>query len=253
LKMQASRMMQFARTSASRCAAVRQVSALSAMVARPVVGGSASQGLRQLHSTRQMFGEGTDNFAAALKHEIDDEAENGDVPDLVSTLGDFAVTGEIGNPIVTMKATSGSDNVTITVDINECSHADAMEDEESEEEVSTGKEPAFTIEIANGATGQTMICKCEAYAEPQDESYTAYPFVIHEVGVKAKGGDVANTYFSDPGYWDDALEESFREFLAEKGVDEEFVEDLCHYVHNKEYADYLSMLQTLKLFADKSS
>ena len=26
-------------------------------------------------------------------------------------------------------------------------------------------------------------------------------------------------------------------------MDEEFVEDLCHYVHNKEYADYLSMLQ----------
>ena len=44
------------------------------------------------------------------------------------------------------------------------------------------------------------------------------------------------------------LEASMRGYLASKGVDGEFIEDFCHYVHDKEYADYLSLLESMYTF-----
>jgi len=93
-----------------------------------------------------------------------------------------------------------------------------------------------------------MVCKCEAGGEPDESGETRYVFLVAECGLIPKGAKADNVYLSDPNFWDDDLEVALREYLASNGVDDEFVEDLCHYVHDKEYADYVDLLDRMVKF-----
>lgn len=44
--------------------------------------------------------------------------------------------------------------------------------------------------------------------------------------------------------------ESLHEFLAEKGVDDEFCEQLLAFTADKEYSEYLNWLQDAKAFLE---
>jgi hypothetical protein len=121
--------------------------------------------------------------------------------------------------------------------------------EPEDEDANTGKEPRFTVTISNPTSGETMVCKCEAGAEPSEEGEEdSHVFIVTSVGVVPKGGNDAETYMSDPNYWDDDLEQSLREYLASNGVDDAFIEELCYYVQDKEYADYVDVLGKLSKF-----
>ena len=143
-----------------------------------------------------------------------------------------------------MSAEFDGRKVTVSVNMNDCDHADSsnpFDDEPEDEDANTGKEPRFTVSIKNPDSGETMVCKCEASAEPTF-------LIVTGVGVVPKGNTESETYMSDPNYWDDDLEASLRDYLASNGLDDEFVEDLCLYVQDKEYADYVDVLDKLKKF-----
>jgi len=232
---------------------VRSCRSLAATAARPAAGPARMAPLRantarQFHTCLPALDQQAE-FANQLMVEIKDEEDNGEAPQFSPTMGDFTFTKhEVGHPLVVLtNNTDDGDTVTVTVDINECIHSEAFEDEgEGDEDAPSGKEPQFQIEIAK-ASGDSMIFKCEA-GEDREGSDVEYIFAIREVGFKPKGMKDEDVYLSEPNYWDDDLEASMRGYLASKGVDGEFIEDFCHYVHDKEYADYLSLLESMYTF-----
>jgi len=165
---------------------------------------------------------------------------------------------------VTLTKTHGSEKITIRFNVNQTVEPDmhdAMGEEtqgqqQEEHETRMTARPDFEVEIAKGGVKLCFSC---AYMEQRTDE-DAMPtegelghddlFAIHEVFVST-GESHDHVYSSTGDMMDGNLYEHLMDYLAERGIDEKFAQDLIKFSTHYEHAQYVALLQKIRDFVAK--
>ncbi len=111
----------------------------------------------------------------------------------------------------------------MTVNLNDCLMEDNM-DEDGNEDPDSTPEPTtvLTVELAKGKSVAVF------HATVEDDA-----LVVERVGVRAAGADADDVYYTDAGILAEELQDGINAYLADHGVDSDFVEFVQGFVADK--------------------
>jgi len=154
----------------------------------------------------------------------------------------------------------GSEKVTVTFDVNHTVDSDAGSEtegkapEQSQETPAMVSKPNFTVEVEKG--GQKLVFEC-AFVEPDyggeeqanPEEYVDL-FNIEEIYMYTgeKLTDNNKIYAVSGGIIDGTLYDHLMNYLSERGIDNDFAQNLSRYATFYEHGQYVSLLQKLRDF-----
>jgi complement component 1 Q subcomponent-binding protein len=162
---------------------------------------------------------------------------------------------------VTLTKQNGAEQITVTFDVNHTVDSDAMNEtadpakstqEAQEESPSMVSKPSFTVEVAKG--DQKLVFEC-AFVEPDygeasqgTEDY-ADLFNIEEIYMYTGEFNEKNKIYAvSGGIIDGTLYDHLMNYLEERGIDNEFAENLTRFATFYEHGQYVSLLQKLRDF-----
>ncbi|XP_076473004.1 complement component 1 Q subcomponent-binding protein, mitochondrial-like [Babylonia areolata] len=157
---------------------------------------------------------------------------------------------------VTLTRKSGNETVVVKFSINASvdSEGPLAEGEQPAEMVSR---PPFTVELSKG-DGRTLSMQCvfvspdevDSEGGPRDAESIVDSFEIQEVALHS--GEWKDTVYSvSSDIMDGNLYDLLMDMLDERGINEEFINQLVEYSTGYEHSRYLSFLKNLKSFAEK--
>eukprot|EP00056_Hartaetosiga_gracilis_P016268 m.4523 g.4523 ORF g.4523 m.4523 type:complete len:220 (+) comp3911_c0_seq1:46-705(+) len=184
----------------------------------------------------------------ALANEIAVEAEEGVPPTFPSTIGDFSLNYTERNPIVTLTSNpTPKETVTIRFNINDCDFPEDDELADVDNEELLAPQPVFSVNIANHDFGKTAMFNCMVVGGE---------FNVFQIGVKeshvSHDDEVDHAYMTNFSQLDDEVQQETLNYLANKGVGVEFLEQLEGLVADVEYNEYLGFLNDMSSIADAS-
>jgi len=154
----------------------------------------------------------------------------------------------------------GSEKVTVTFDVNHTVDSDAASETEPGKAAEQAQEPPaamvskpnFTVEVEKG--GQKLVFEC-AFIEPDYAEEAANPeeyedlFNIEEIYMYSGEFNEKNKIYAvSGGIIDGTLYDYLMTYLEERGVDNDFAQNLSRYATFYEHGQYVSLLQKLRDF-----
>lgn len=188
--------------------------------------------------------ENRENLINFLSEEIKLENEN---QQTLPKIKDFQITPKGSD--VELTKTSGREKITINFNVNHTVNSVDMPQEENQaDESDMVSKPPFTIEISKD--GETLSFSCaftEDIADPQNNEQYADSLEIEEVSVH-KGEWDESVFTLSSSVMDGNLYDHFLDLLKDRGIDEEFVEQLIEFSTVYEHGQYLDFLKNLQKF-----
>ncbi|OCT95178.1 complement component 1 Q subcomponent-binding protein, mitochondrial [Xenopus laevis] len=200
--------------------------------------------------------EGDKAFAEFLKDEIKEEKKIQKHKNLPKMSGGWELQVN-GTEAKLVREISG-EKVTVTFNTNNSIppsfNEEAQEGQKAEEnEPELMSTPNFVIEVTKMDTNQTLVLDCHypedeiAHGEEEEESDI---FTIREVSFQPTGQTEwkENSYTLNTDSLDWALYDHLMDFLADRGVDNTFADELVELSTALEHHEYIKFLENLKDF-----
>ncbi|KAL8613979.1 hypothetical protein ACOMHN_023214 [Nucella lapillus] len=191
-----------------------------------------------------------------LEKEINYEESAAGKPQMkVQGVDGFKVTTDDAE--VTLTRTVGSETVVVKFSINASVDSEVPLPAEGEETQEMVSRPPFTVELSKG-DGRMLSMQCmfaspeeaDSQGGPQDAEAIVDSFEIQEVALHS--GEWKDTVYSvSADIMDGNLYDLLMDMLDERGINEEFVNQLVDYSTSYEHSRYLEFLKNLKGFAEK--
>lgn len=177
---------------------------------------------------------------------------------------------------VTLTKKHNSEKITVTFNVNDCVRPqddqvetgtmDKYEEQQREEDkmpdMSILAEPTFKVEIEKG--GQKLVFECEfdpefqnspdadAQQEQNAQEDEMNSSMFHIAGVYLTTGEYTDKIYGASGeILDGTLYDHLVDFLAERGIDNKFADELIRFSTHYEHAQYVNLLQKLREFVSK--
>jgi len=166
---------------------------------------------------------------------------------------------------VTLTKTFKNEKITISFNVNDCvrpqedAETGTMEkipEDKEEPNITIFAEPSFRVEIEKN--NQKLIFDCEFLQDynpddmPNQEEASGEDNeldMFNIVAVYLTSGEVTNKLYGATGdILDGTLYDHLFEYLAERGIDSKFADDLIRFATHYEHAQYVNLLQKLKEF-----
>jgi len=193
-----------------------------------------------------------------LKNEIEAEKQlarkyvgGGEVP----TIPGF--TMKTNEADVTLTKSHNSEKITITFNVNQTVEPDLADLEGKDQQQDAPESPRMTsrpdfdVEIAKGSTKLCFGCTfVEPHLEesaPDAEMEHDDLFMIREVFV-VSGASAETAYSSTGDMMDGNLYDHLMDYLAERGIDEKFADNLVKFSTHYEHAQYVALLSKIREF-----
>ncbi|XP_060703967.1 complement component 1 Q subcomponent-binding protein, mitochondrial [Hemiscyllium ocellatum] len=226
---------------------------------------SSASGRRPLGSSHHLTGvscgcgalhtEGDKAFAEFLTDEIKEERKIQKTSTLPKVSGGWEI-GLNGTEAKLVRKVDG-EKVTVSFNINN-SIPPTMEEEPQEEQKGSENEPEiistpnFVVEVTKLSNNQSLVFDCH-YPEDEigrGEEDDSDIFAIREVSFQPTGEDdwkdTSYTLNTDSLDW--ALYDHLMDFLADRGVDNTFADELVELSTALEHQEYIKFLENLKSF-----
>lgn len=205
-------------------------------------------------------GSGSGSLLQSLRKEIADEEENGEdggpLPDVYE---DFDIQTLAGSPVITLAKQFDEEDITVTVNLNNCSTPGEEDLEMGSSEAGGGVDnapiPSFEVEIVKNDTALTLLV--ETVQLPGEEIQEFHPVitdisfgpVLDEARPSQLGLEKRDSqYFTDAQLLDEELLESWIDYLGARTIDAEFCTWLAGYIADKEYKEYKRFLRKAEQF-----
>lgn len=176
-------------------------------------------------------------MSAVLKEEIQHETSTYVPPPEVSPgpPAPFKLTEKDGDTLLTLTRTFNDE--TINVDLHVNNQPAAEVDESAEDE--TLSIVVFNVTVTRGS--HALVVECES-----DGTYVAINHVAHE----PKDGVDSESIYTGPVFdeLDENLQNEFRSYIHERGINNELGEYLRHLIYDKEQREYTSWLKKVEAF-----
>jgi len=184
--------------------------------------------------------EGDKRFSEMLKNEIAEEKDQmlvvKDVPGWRKTID--------GADCMLTKSLEG-DTIDVSFNVNASVPPIDLEDADAEQQ-DICAEPDFMVEIRKTSSSQTLTFDCY-FPEPSGGEEPENIFSIRSVTV-FKDEMKDSTYSMETEHMDENLYQSLLTFLEERGVDNQFVDDLVALATQVENVNYVKSLEQLEKF-----
>eukprot|EP00775_Hariotina_reticulata_P005272 gene5272-5507_t len=156
---------------------------------------------------------------------------------LHSTLGDTAVS-------LTRDFNDEKISIDCSVNMQDSLAGGPLADEDEEDEVDDVNDVNFNVTVTKGSSALVFECI-------SDGTYVD----IRHVSLEPAEGIDSETAYTGPVFaeLDNELQGSFREYLQERGVNEDLGEYLRHLMYDKELQEYCHWLEGVKKFVGASS
>ncbi|XP_054711937.1 complement component 1 Q subcomponent-binding protein, mitochondrial-like [Uloborus diversus] len=196
---------------------------------------------------------GDQELAAFLTEEIENEIKAQASPDLPK-LGDF--TCQLSGADVTLTKKMDTETIIIKANVNNSVDAedeDVVDTNEAKEpEPSEMKsKPEFTVEIQKGKKILSFLCTY-SHAMPDEDPNEAYndSFQISEVSLYE--GEYDDSKYTVSGdIMDGYLYDLLMNYLEERGISNDFADEMGKFFTAYEHKLYISLLQGMKSFVEK--
>ncbi|KAK7088743.1 complement component 1 Q subcomponent-binding protein, mitochondrial-like [Littorina saxatilis] len=192
-----------------------------------------------------------------LDKEIDYEVtQAGKSSTKVKGVDGFEVATEDAEVTLTRKA--GNETIVVKLNINATVDSEGpLQASEQDPEAEMVSRPPFTVEMCKG-DGYTLSLQCmftspeemEQQGGPQDADAIVDSFEIHEVALH-KGEWKDTIYSVSADIMDGNLYDLLMDMLDERGINEEFANQLVEFSTSYEHTRYLAFLKHLKSFVEK--
>lgn len=156
----------------------------------------------------------------------------------------------------------GSEKITVTFDVNHTVDSDAVSEtadpskttQEAQEPPAMVSKPNFSVEVAKG--DQKLVFECSfvgpEYGEGAEAEDYADLFNIEELYMYTGEYNEKNKIYAvSGGIIDGTLYDHLMNYLEERGVDNDFAENLTRFATFYEHGQYVSLLQKLRDFVSK--
>jgi len=153
----------------------------------------------------------------------------------------------------------GSEKVTVTFDVNHTVDSDAASQpaepgkatEQAEEPAAMISKPSFTVEVQKG--DQKLVFECSfvepEYGEGGEAEDYADLFNIEEIYMYTGEYNEKNKIYAvSGGIIDGTLYDHLMNYLEERGINNDFADNLSRYATFYEHTQYVSLLQKLRDF-----
>ncbi|KAJ3056345.1 Mitochondrial acidic protein mam33 [Rhizophlyctis rosea] len=211
--------------------------------------------VRTFASTASAREDAAKQLVNKLKEERTYELENTEKePEFVkefTTRGIWKIEDKTGEKEVTLKRTFGNESIKVLFSTDALTDSEPMEQEEGEEESSVPIPVSIIIE----KTGSPDVGALEISATAQDASFFIEA-VSHSSSASilndqtAEGDWIRRGKYNGPVFHDldENLQDTFHDWLRERGFDEQLAEFLPQYIELKEQKEYTSWLGNVEKF-----
>jgi complement component 1 Q subcomponent-binding protein, mitochondrial len=211
---------------------------------------SAITKLPQITSVRTYASDSNNNAYSALtsflKEEIKFEKENQQFKNKLPTIPGFDV--QTDGPNVTFTRTYENEKISVKFSVNESLNEEESPEgsEEKSENVNVRSKPPFTIDILRN--NKTLSFECaylgSEYGEdkPQNEDFEIVAFAIHDGDWNDK------VYAVDASIMDGDMYDILLKLLEERGIGEQFANQLMEFSTAYEHRQYVGLLDKLQDF-----
>ncbi|KAM6911272.1 complement component 1 Q subcomponent-binding protein, mitochondrial [Lycodopsis pacificus] len=212
---------------------------------------SVSCGCGGLHT------EGDKAFGAFLSDEIKEEAKIQKNKTLPKMSGGWEL--EMNGTEAKLTRNVAGEKITVTFNVNNSippnfeEEADQGQQKPAEEEAEVVSTPNFVVEVIKQATKHSLVFDCHfpedevSHGEGEEESDI---FAIREVSFQPEGDtdwkETSYTLNTDSLDW--ALYDHLMDFLADRGVDNTFADELMELSTAAEHQEYIKFLEDLQGF-----
>lgn len=181
-----------------------------------------------------------------LQRELDYENENYEKPELAKAPTGWKLEETAGDTHITLTKQHNDETIQVDVMVNSQPDVDEggspfaedgeLEDEEGDVDVGV----LFNVSVTKGDKALVFECKSDG----------AYFDVEHCSLEPAKDDDVDESKYTGPVYpeLDEELQNAFRAYLAERGIDAGLGAHVLQLVHDKEQREYMAWLGQVKSF-----
>lgn len=159
----------------------------------------------------------------------------------------FVLHSKLGDTAVSLTRDYKGEKVSVDCSVNMQDSLGGLplggDDEEEEEEMDDSADVQFNVTVTKG--DKALVFECVS-----DGTY----FDIRHVSLEPAEGIDSDTVFTGPVFseLDNELQESFRAYIAERGVNEDLGEYLRHLMYDKEQEEYVHWLEGVKGFVGSS-
>ncbi|KAJ3045246.1 Mitochondrial acidic protein mam33 [Rhizophlyctis rosea] len=211
---------------------------------------------RAFTNTAALRDDASKDLLKKLKEERQYEVENTEKdPEFLkefSSGGVWKIEDKAGEKEVALKRTFGNESITVLFSTDALTESDPLEQEEDEEDERSVPIP---VSIIIEKKGNSDVGALEIAATAQDES-----FFIESVSFSntasllndqtAEGDWTRRGKYGGPVFHDldEGLQDTFHEYLRERGFDEQLAEFLPQYVELKEQKEYTAWLGNVEKF-----
>ncbi|WRT66388.1 uncharacterized protein IL334_003343 [Kwoniella shivajii] len=217
-----------------------------------------------LTTSRMRNGETDSTLASALaaehRFEVENAAQLPEVPAFVEqfkTQGVWEIQDIPGEDDVTLTRKFGNETLTLTFqisDLDSFTEPPLIEGEPAEEiEPSGPTSIACSLVITKSATPGSLMVDLETC----DEGFEITNIAVYEKALAEKDGAEGDwerrSKYMGPQFdhLDQAVQEAFGAYLAERGVDEALADFVLSYCEHKEQKDYVSWLDAVRGFVEQ--